>query len=139
MSSAWESSLAKISVFGTSAAAGEDLGEEPVAEGLEHGADLVLGDDGAVERLGAVADLLVEFLPAQRARLPVAELGDDPRVDGAAALGDLSANPVDVEVDVDLRRRPPARALYSMTRFWLKKPNACLFGVAVSPIVKASK
>ena len=30
-------------------AAGEDLGEEPVAEGLEHGADLVLGDDGAVE------------------------------------------------------------------------------------------
>ena len=35
-------------------AAGEDLGEEPVAEGLEHGADLVAGDDGAVELALAV-------------------------------------------------------------------------------------
>ena len=25
------------------------------------------------------------------------------------------------------------------TRFWLKKPNACLFGVAVSPTTNASK
>jgi hypothetical protein len=32
---------------------GEDLGEQPLAEGLDHGADLILGDDRTVERLFA--------------------------------------------------------------------------------------
>ena len=84
MSSACESSLAKISVFGHVGAAGEDLGEEPLAERLDHRADLVLGDDGAVERLGAVGDLLVELLPARCARLAVAEAGDEAGVDACS-------------------------------------------------------
>ena len=40
MSSAWESSLEKMSVLGTSGAAGEHFGEERVPEGAEHGANL---------------------------------------------------------------------------------------------------
>jgi len=29
--------------------------------------------------------------------------------------------------------------LYSITRFWLKKPKVCFEGVAVNPMIKASK
>ena len=49
MSSACESSLAKMSVFGTYGAAGKDFGEETVAKGADHGADLIGRNDGAVE------------------------------------------------------------------------------------------
>ena len=91
-------------------AAGEDLGEEPVAERPHHGADLVAGHDRAIECLGPVGDVLVELLPAAAARLAIAELGDQAGLDRAAGLGDLGADAVDVEVDVDRSRRPPARA-----------------------------
>ena len=106
MSSAWESSLAKISVLGTSRAAGEDAAlveglEQVVAEGADDGADLVEGHDVAVELVGVVDDVLVELLQPGRAGLPVAELGDQPGFDGRAVFGDLGADPVDVEVDVD--------------------------------------
>ncbi len=49
MSSAWQSSLAKMSVFGTLGAAGEDLAEQLVAEGAHDEADLVRGDHVPVE------------------------------------------------------------------------------------------
>ena len=71
------------------AAAGEDLGEEPVAEGLEHGPDLVAGDDLPVELGRGVGQLVVEQLPARAARLAVAEARPEARVDRRAVLGDL--------------------------------------------------
>ena len=100
MSSAWLSSLAKIRVLGTSRAAGEDLGEQLVAEGADDGADLVHRDDVAVELLGLVGEVLVELLPADLAGLPVALVDVETGVDRRAALGDLGADAVDVEVDV---------------------------------------
>ena len=45
-------------------AAGKDLGEELVAEGFDDGADLVRGDDVAVELVGIVGEVVVELLPA---------------------------------------------------------------------------
>ncbi len=66
MSSAWLSSLAKISVLGTSLRPGK------MAEGADDGADLVAGDDAAVQLVRIVGEVLVRRLPAQRARLPVA-------------------------------------------------------------------
>ena len=68
------------------AAAGEDLGVEAVAERLQHGADLVAGDDRAVELAGGVGEVLVELLPARPAGLALAELGDDAGVDRRALL-----------------------------------------------------
>jgi len=79
----------------------EDLGEEAAAEGLEHGPDLVVGDDRAIERLGTIGHIFVELLPAAGACLAISEVRPDPRFDGAPALGDLRADPVHVEVDVD--------------------------------------
>ena len=66
MSSAWLSVLAKIRVFGTSCAAGEDL-RQLVAEGADDGADLVGVDHVAVELRGGVGFVLVLLLPALRA------------------------------------------------------------------------
>jgi hypothetical protein len=52
--------------------AGEDLAEELLLEGPNDRADLVHGNDVAVERLARVAQVLVELLPADGARLAVA-------------------------------------------------------------------
>ena len=85
-------------------AAGEDLGEELVPEGADDGADLVLGDDVAVEVARRRRSGPRRASPsASRAGLAVAELVDHvPGLDRRAALlGDLGADPVDVEVDVD--------------------------------------
>jgi hypothetical protein len=81
-------------------AAGEDLREEAVPERPHDGADLVARDDGPIEGLRAVGDLVVQLLPARRTGLAVPELGDDPGLDGPAALGDLGPDPVHVEVHV---------------------------------------
>ena len=71
-------------------AAGEDLGEELVAEGADHGADLVLGDHVAVELVGVVGESRRRAAPsapcasggrACRRRSPASTL--------AALLGDL--------------------------------------------------
>ena len=67
-------------------AAGEDLGEELVAEGADHGADLILGHDGAVELAGLVGEVLVELLPAALARLAVALVDELLGLDGRARL-----------------------------------------------------
>jgi hypothetical protein len=48
--------------LGDGGAAGEDLGEEPVAEGLEDEADLGLGGDGPVELLVGVLQVLLDRL-----------------------------------------------------------------------------
>ena len=93
--------MAKISVFGTVAAAGEDLGEEPVAERLQHGADLVGGGHRAVELRCAVLQVLVERLELLHPGAPVDLRHDGAGLDGRALLADLGADPVDVEVDVD--------------------------------------
>jgi len=82
-------------------AAGEDLGEEPVAECLQDEADLGLGGDGSVELFVGVLVVLLELLEALEARSAV-DLGDEKAgVDRAALFGDLGADPVEVEVDVD--------------------------------------
>ena len=45
-------------------AGGEDFAEQFVAEGAHDGADLVRGDDVAVELVGVVGEVVVEFFPA---------------------------------------------------------------------------
>jgi len=72
MSSAWLSSLAKTRVFGDFGAAGEDFGEEFFLEGLDDGADLVLGNYIAVELARAIVEIFVEALPADFAGLAIA-------------------------------------------------------------------
>jgi hypothetical protein len=102
MSSAWLSSLAKISVLGTSVRPGNISGEEPVAERADDGSDLVLGHDAAIERCRVVRDVVVRKLPAHAPRLPVAvahrraHFRFDRRALGADARADL----VDLEVHV---------------------------------------
>ena len=58
--------------LGDLGAAGKDFGEEPVAEGADDGADLVGSDDGAVELVGVVGEVVVELLPADFAGVAVA-------------------------------------------------------------------
>ena len=57
--------------FGNLGAAGEDFGEQLVAEGAHDGADLVRGDHVAVELVGVVFEVVVELLPALLARVAV--------------------------------------------------------------------
>ena len=52
--------------------------------------------------------------------------------------GDFGEDGEDVKADVDVVR-DGGFVSYSATRFWLKKPRVCLVGVAVSPMMKASK
>ena len=81
----------------------KEVGEEPVAERADDGADLVAGDDAAVELAGVVGDVVVGPFPAAPARLPVAVLDHrvGRRLDGGALAGDPGADVVDLEVDVD--------------------------------------
>ena len=74
--------------LGDFGAAGEDLGEEAVAEGADDGADLVGGDDVAVELIGGVGEVLVELPPADLPGLAVALVDILLGLDGGAALGD---------------------------------------------------
>ena len=62
--------MQKKTVFGTSCAAGEDLGLDLVAEGADDGPDLVLGDDGPVELGRVVGQLVFELLVGLLARQP---------------------------------------------------------------------
>ena len=68
-------------------AAGEDLGEEAVAEGGEDGANLVRGDDIAVEVGGIVGEGFVELFPADFAGLAVAFVHEEAGVHLRAAAG----------------------------------------------------
>jgi hypothetical protein len=87
--------------LGDGGAAGEDLGEELVAEGLQDEADLGLRGDGPVELLVGVLEVLLDRLESLLAGAAV-DLGDDRAgLDRATLLADLRADPVEVEVDVD--------------------------------------
>ena len=82
-------------------AAGEDLGEELVLEGADDGADLVGGDDVAVELVGVVGEVFVQLLPADAAGLPVALVDLEARPRPATPCSVIvGADAVDVEVDV---------------------------------------
>ena len=100
MSSAWESSLQKMRVFGTSVRPGKSSVQR-VAEGLQDGADLILHDDGAVELFRGVGEVVVELLPADSAGLFVAAIDEEAFLDRAALLGDLRFDAVNVVADID--------------------------------------
>ena len=87
--------------LGHPGAAGEDFGEELVAEGADDGADLVRGDHVAVELVGVVAEVVVELFPALLAGVALLNLHRVAGLHLGAGLGDLGADAVDVVVDVD--------------------------------------
>ena len=89
MSSAWLSSLAKISVLGTSVRPGKISVNSFSLNVRIDRADLVLGDHVAVEGLGVVGQVVVELLPADGAGLAVALVDVVPGLDRRALLGDL--------------------------------------------------
>ena len=102
MSSAWLSSLAKTRVLGTSVRPGNICGEEPVAERADHEADLVLRHHVAVELVGGVGQVVVEFGVPPGAG-PAVAVGDEPlrlALQGRPLLGDPGPDAVDVEADV---------------------------------------
>ena len=100
MSSACESSLAKMRVFGTRVAAGEKVGEKRVLERLEDSADLRLHDNGAVEVLRGESEVFIEPLPADAPRLFMAPIDIPALLDRAALLGHLRFDPIDFVADV---------------------------------------
>ena len=72
--------------LGDGRAAGEQLGEQLVLERLDDRADLVLGDDRAVELRGGVLDRLIDCVPADLPGLAVAVPGELPGLDGRPGL-----------------------------------------------------
>ena len=86
--------------LGNLGAAGEDIGEEPVAELADHGADLVRGDDVAIEVLGRVGKIGIEELGAAGAREAVALVDPKAGFDARARIGDAGIDSVDVKIDV---------------------------------------
>lgn len=93
--------LGKDQGLGHPLAAGEDLGEELVTVGLDDLADLVRGDDVAVELVGVVAEVVVELFPTFLARVAFLDLHRVAGLHLRAPLGDGGADAVDVVVDVD--------------------------------------
>ena len=93
--------LCKEERLGDLGAAGKDLGEQLVAEGAHHGADLVRRDHVAVELLCLIFEVFIEFLPALFAGLAVLLFDVVAGLDPGAAFGDLRLDAVDVVVDVD--------------------------------------
>ena len=109
MSSAWESSLAKISVLGmltrrplSSTSRSGNIAGRLSRNASDDRADLILGDDLAVESSGVVGEILVDGFEAFLAGLSVAERGDVALAafDGGAVLGDRRGESEHVEVDV---------------------------------------
>ena len=96
--------LGEDQCLGHGRAAGEDLGEQSVAERLQHGADLIGGGDGAVELAGGVVEILVQRLVPLGSGAPVDLRHDGAGLDRRTLLADLRPDPVDVEVDVDVVR-----------------------------------
>ena len=90
MSSAWESSLAKMSVLGTSVRPGKSSVNSASLEGLQHGADLRRDDDGAVElRARCMSRSSSSRSQRPRAGLLAAAIDVEALLDLAALLGDL--------------------------------------------------
>src|SRR6266849_8764185 len=86
--------------FGDFGAAGEDFGEEFFLEGFDDGADLVFGNNVAVELAGAIVEVFVETFPADFAGLAVAFVDVQAGFNCRAVFGDVGADFVDVETDV---------------------------------------
>ena len=99
MSSAWLSVLAKISVLGISLRPREDL-RQLVAQGTDHGADLIRVHHRAVQFLGTVCSVLVLNLPALAARQALAFF-DRARPDLPAVLRPIGFDDVHLVADVD--------------------------------------
>ena len=100
MSSAWLSVLANISVFGTSLRPGNISGQF-VAEGANDGADLVGVDDGTVELLGTIGEVLVLDLPALSAGQALALFDLLAGLKLAAVPRPFRINDVDLVADID--------------------------------------
>jgi len=106
--------------------------------GPDHGSDLVGGNDGAVELVGLVLKFLIGFLPAHLAGGALLGAHVHAQLRSCRPSHHLGLDPVHVEADVDMVS-DGLFVVYSMTRFLWKNPNACLLGVAVRPMMKASK
>ena len=100
-SSAWWSSLQKIRSLRHLAAAGKQFGEQAVAIGFEHGADLIRRNHRAVELLCRIGEVLVQFLVALGPRALVADRNLVALRDGSAMLADIGADAIDLVRDVD--------------------------------------
>ena len=81
--------------------AGKDFAEKLVSVGADDGADLIRGNDVAVELVGVIFKLFVQLLPADGAGCPVAPVHVVAGIDLGAAFGDLGLDPVDVVIHVD--------------------------------------
>ena len=81
-------------------AARKHFSEDFVAEGGEHGANLVGRDDITIEAAGLVGENFVELLPANLARLAVAFVDPKAGVHLRAALRDRGIDAVDVAANV---------------------------------------
>ena len=101
MSSACESSLAKISVFGTVLRPGNSSVNSLSLNVCDDRADLILRDDRSVELRSGVLDRLINRVPADLPGLAVAVTGELPGLDRGPGLGDRGLDLVDGEVHVD--------------------------------------
>ena len=86
--------------LGHDGAVREYLREELVPERPYDGANLVFGDDFAVELVGGVDQVVLELLLSDRPSPPVAPVDVVFGVHGRSLLGDPGADPVGIEVDV---------------------------------------
>jgi hypothetical protein len=68
---------------------------------LKDGADLIFHYDRAVEFLGAVGEVVVEFFPAKFSRFFVTLVDEEAFFDEAALFGDLGADAVNVVAYID--------------------------------------
>ncbi len=82
------------------AAAGEELGEDGVPVGLQHGADLVRHQHRAVDLVGRIGEVLHQRLVALGPGALVADGEVVARLHGGTLLADLGANAENVVCDV---------------------------------------
>ena len=82
-------------------AAREDLGEQFFLKRPNHRADLIDGDHVSIQLSGIVGQVFFQLVPTYSPSLPVAAIDKEPGFDLCALLGDLRANPVHIEVNVD--------------------------------------
>ena len=93
--------LAEDQRLGHEGAAGEQIGEQHLLEGLQHGADLRLDHHRAVEVTGLVGEVFVEPFPAHGAGFLAAPVDVETLLHFAALLGDFGANAKDLIADID--------------------------------------
>ena len=72
-------------------AVGEHLGEQPVPEGLDDGANLVYRHHVAVKLVGSVGQVLLQLVPADLPCQPVPPVDVVPGLHSGTLLGDLAS------------------------------------------------